>query len=157
MTAIDIARLFLYVRELPDNRGQRVEAIQRFGGGKPGDPWCAFFITMVLDVFDQGQCPLARTGSCDIILQTARTNRWIVSAPMAGDLYLYVRNGNDAYHVGLVTATEGTGMFRGLSGNTSIDGLSSNGDRVAERDIRLDPLKHVFVRVPRPPLAAVLP
>lgn len=149
MTLVDLARLFLFVRELPDNKGQRVEAIQRWGGGKPGDSWCAFFVTMVLDLFYGGKSPLSRTGSCDVILQTARQNQWVVAIPDAGDLYLYVRNTNDAYHVGFVTAWHGT-AFDGLSGNTSADGLSANGDRVAERGIKHDATKHVFVRIPRP-------
>lgn len=148
MSLVAIARLFLFVRELPDNRGQRVEAIQRWGGGKPGDSWCAFFATMCLDILDQGKCPLPRTGSCDVILQTARDNKWVVASPMEGDLYLYVRNGNDAYHVGIVTS-KGESTFRGISGNTSADGTSANGDRVAERDLTFDFTKHVFVRVPR--------
>jgi hypothetical protein len=150
MTLIEIARLFLFVREIPENKGQRVEAIQRWSGGAPGDSWCAFFVSMVLDLYDQGKSPLLRTGSCDNILHAARTNRWLTPTPIPGDLYLYVRNTNDAYHVGIVTAMNGDGTFRGISGNTSADGLSANGDRVAERDITLDPTKHVFVRVPRP-------
>lgn len=150
MTAVDIARLFLYVREIPDNRGQRVEAIQRWGGGKPGDSWCAFFATMVLDILDQGRCRLERTGSCDVILRVAKANKWITPAPIPGDLYLYVRGETDAYHVGIVSGMNGDGTFRGISGNTSADGLSPNGDRVAERDIPFNIEKHVFVRVPRP-------
>lgn len=153
MTAVEIARQFLFVRELPDNKGQRVEAIQRWGGGVPGDPWCAFFATFVLDIRDQGKCPLTRTGSCDVILTLARQNKWIVASAEPGDLYLYVRGQNDAYHVGVVTRSayqhsiKGL-CFDGLSGNTSEDGTSANGDRVAERPIRYDSTKHVFVRVP---------
>ena len=136
--------------ELPDNRGQRVEAIQRWSGGQPGQPWCAYFVSFCLDVRDAGKCPLPRTGSCDVILTTARANDWVTQLPIPGDLYLYVRNGSDAYHVGFVTQMNGDGTFEGLSGNTSADGLSANGDRVAERTIRIDRSKHVFIRVPRP-------
>lgn len=145
---VEIARLFLYVRELKDNRGQRVEGLQRWCGGSPGDSWCAYFATFVLDIRDQGKCPLLRTGSCDVILSTARANKWVVASPEPGDLYLYVRNHDDAYHVGIVTAV-GESTFDGISGNTSPDGMSSNGDRVAERTLKHDPAKHVFVRVPR--------
>lgn len=144
-----IARQFLFVRELSDNRGQRVEAIQRWSGGKPGDSWCAYFVSLCLDIRDQGKCPLERTGSCDVILQAARTNKWVTALPIPGDLYLCVRNGNDAYHVGIVTDMTGHGSFVGISGNTSADGKSSNGDRVAERPLLIDPAKHVFVRIPR--------
>ena len=150
MSLIGIARLFLFVRELPNNTGQRVEAIQKWSGGKPGDSWCAFFVSLCLDLRDQGECPLPCTGSCDAILEMAKSKGWVTTNPLPGDLYLFVRNGSDAYHVGIVTDVSGRGTFRGISGNTSADGLSANGDRVAERILNLDPGKHVFVTVPRP-------
>ena len=153
MNILDIARLFLFVRELPGNRGQRVEAIQRWAGGVPGDSWCAFWVTMVLDLFYEGKSRLARTGSCDVILQAARDNKWIVETPEPGDLYLNVRNVNDAYHVGFTTSPFFDDPIKGrsfgqIAANTSEDGLSANGDRVSERAIRYDITKHVFVRVP---------
>lgn len=80
----------------------------------------------------------------------AREKDWVTQFPMRGDLYLHVRDGSDAYHVGFVSDIRDEGTFTGISGNTSADGLSSNGDRVAERDLKLDRSKHVFVRVPKP-------
>lgn len=156
MMVLDIARLFLFVRELPGNKGLRVEAIQKWGGGSAGDSWCAWFVTMVLDLRDQGKCPLARTGSCDVILQWARANKCIVTEPQPGDVYLVVRteNPNDAHHTGLVTTMlyddNNVRKFGQISGNTSEDGTSDNGDRVAERAIKYRPANHVFVRVPAP-------
>lgn len=148
MTAIDIARLFLYVRELPNNTGARVEAIQRWGGGKPGDAWCAFYATMVLDLAFQGNAPVPRTGACDDILNLAQAKGWISDTPHVGDLYLYLKSPTDAIHVGIVTDVDATG-YTGISGNTSEDGLSANGDRVAERRLSLRPGKTVFIRYPR--------
>ena len=152
MTLIELARAFLYVHEAKDdNTGHRVEAIQRWGGGTKGDPWCAYFATLVLDIHFQGHSPIPRLGSCDDILTVARKNGWIVELPHVGDLYLFVRPPNDAYHVGLVTDVNTHG-FLGLSGNTSVDGLSSNGDRVAERWQTIRPNgRTLFVRYPSKP------
>lgn len=145
---VAIARLFLFVRELPNNTGARVESIQRWGGGKPGDAWCAFWATMMLDLAHQGDAPIPRTGSCDMILNLAREKGWLSDKPFVGDLYLYLKTEHDAIHVGIVTDVDAQG-FTGISGNTSEDGLSSNGDRVAERRLSLRPGKTVFVRYPR--------
>ena len=145
---IEIARQFRYVRELPGNKGQRVEAIQHWCGGAPGDSWCAYFATLVLDICYQGLSPLKRTGSCDEIFEIAREANWLYESPLPNDLYLRVRPGTeDAHHVGFVVATNPqTGRIIQISGNTSADGLSSNGDGVYERDIpHSDDL--VFVRV----------
>lgn len=149
MTIIELARKFHYVRETKEqNSGARVEAIQRWGGGKKGDSWCAFWATMVLDLFFEGESPIPRTGSCDDILKIARENNWLSDIPHVGDLYLYLNSETDAHHVGIVTDVNAAGYI-GISGNTSEDGLSSNGDRVAERQLHLKPGKTVFVRYPR--------
>lgn len=145
MTVEAIARLFLFVREAQaQNTGQRVEAIQRWSGGEAGQSWCAFFATMVLDIAYQGAAPIPRTGSCDDILHLAQKKGWLRERPAVGDLYLYLNNPQDAHHVGIVTDVDAAG-FLGLSGNTSPDGLSSNGDRVAERHLVLKPGHTVFV------------
>jgi len=146
---VAVARQFKYVRELTGNTGQRVEAIQRWGGGKPGDSWCAFFATMVLDICYQGQAPIQRTGSCDVILEVAREANWVHETPLPNDIYLRVKDGNDAHHVGFVAAVQpDQHTFTQISGNTSADGKSSNGDGVYERDIPLS-ADLVFVRVPQ--------
>jgi len=144
---VTIARQFRYVRELPGNKGQRVEAIQRWGGGRPGDSWCAYFVSLVLDICYQGSAPLDRTGSCDEILRVAREAEWIQEIPLPNDLYLRVRPGTaDAHHVGFVCSVIPTGRILQISGNTSSDGLSSNGDGVYEREIPLS-ADLVFVRI----------
>lgn len=140
---IRIARQFLFVREAQaagQNRGLRVEAIQRWCGGQPGDSWCAQFATMVLDIAYQGNAPLAREGSCEAIYNSAGNNRWIRNSDAArpGMLYLYVNAQGRAHHVGIVTLIN---PLIGIAGNTSEDGSSSNGDRVAEHAISA----HVFV------------
>ena len=149
MTLIELARKFHYLREASgQNDGQRVEAVQKWGGGKKGDSWCAFWATMVLDIFYEGKSPIPRAGGCDVILELARTNGWLNETPHVGDLYLYLKSPTDAHHVGIVTDVNADG-YSGISGNTSEDGLSSNGDRVAERALKLKPSHTIFVRYPR--------
>ncbi len=134
-TVIVLARQFLFVREaqtLGQNRGQRVEAIQRWSGGVPGDSWCAQFATMVLDIAYQGKSPILRTGSCQEIYDLAKKNRWVRAVPSVGDLYLYVNEAGHAHHVGIAS---GVNPLVGIAGNTSRDGKSSNGDGVYEHEI----------------------
>ena len=139
---VAIARQFLYVREVPDNRGLRVEAIQHWSGGQFGDSWCCEFATLVLDVAFQGASPIPRLQACQDILDLSNKNGWTTDTPSEGDLFLYVNDAGHAHHVGLVTATD---TLTGIAGNTSADGTSTNGDRVAEHAISAT----VFVAYPR--------
>lgn len=139
----DIARQFLFVREAEAaNRGLRVEAIQHWSSGQYGDSWCAEFATMVLDLCFRGASPVPRLQACEDVHQLAIKNGWISDAPDVDDLYLYVTDQGHAHHIGIVTATS---PLTGISGNTSADGVSSNGDRVAEHEIHAT----VFVKYPR--------
>lgn len=149
MTLLDLARKFRYVRELPENRGQRVEAIQKWCGGKSGDSWCCHFATMILDIWYEGKSPIPRTGSCDVVLETARQDQRLSEEPRVGDLYLRLRAKHDANHIGIVTDVSqwDDNVIGTLSGNTSPDGLSSNGDGVYERAINVsDRTTIIFVR-----------
>lgn len=149
MNPVDIARLFLHVREAGANRGQRVEAIQKWCGGSPGESWCCYFATMVLDLHYQGKAPVPRIGSCDVVLALAKDQGWLTTAPQMGDLYLRLNDPTDAHHIGFVVTPPVAGVFRQISGNTSEDGKSSNGDGVYERDVPLPPPdKIAFVRLP---------
>ncbi|HEY9462461.1 MAG TPA: hypothetical protein VIR54_05190 [Vicinamibacterales bacterium] len=137
------ARKYLFVREAGQNRGQRVEAIQKWSGGSAGDSWCCEFATMVYDICYQGKSEIPRTGSCDVVLALAKDRGWTVADPRPGDLVLSVRSPDDAHHIGIVTQAN---PLTAIAGNTSADGASSNGDRVAEHAISRD--NKVFVRVP---------
>lgn len=148
MTAVEIARLFSFVRETGQNDGPWVRAFQEVTGNKKGDSWCASFASAVLVIAGGGKSPLPVTASCDVILEAAKKNGWLSDVPRVGDLYLYLNSPTDAHHVGIVADVNVSG-FVGISGNTSADGLSSNGDRVAERPLSLRPGKTVFVRYPR--------
>ena len=142
MNVVDIARLFSYVRETTiQNRGLRVEAIQHWSQGAYGDSWCAEFATMVLDIYFQGNSPVPRVGSCQIILDLAKREGWVTKTPVPGDLFFYVNQDGHAHHVGFVTQVS---PLTGIAGNTSEDGTSSNGDGVHEHAINTT----VFVHYP---------
>lgn len=140
---VDVARQFRYLRELSGNHGQRIEAIQRWCGGLPGDSWCCHFATMVFDVCYQGQSPIPRTGSCDVVLAVCRDKGWMVTDPEPGDLVFSMLGEHDAHHIAIVTATS---PLTAIAGNTSADGSSSNGDGCYEHAI--SPTHKLFARIP---------
>lgn len=150
---IAIARQFRFVREIPQNKGQRVEAIQRWCGGNPGDSWCMYFVSLVLDLCYQGKSPIPRTGSCDVALDTARGFGFVTTTPAPGDLFFRVQplpgGALDAHHVGFVTQVY-PDRIGSIAGNTSSDGQSSNGDGVYEHDLKLSP-SLVYVHLPESP------
>lgn len=140
----DIARQFLYVREAAPNKGQRVEAIQRWSGGAPGQSWCCHFVTMVLDICFEGNSPIPRQGACQVVYDQAKKEGWLTDTPVADDLYLFVNDADHAHHIGIITDSAGAG----IAGNTSEDGKSSNGTGVFEHGISKGP--HVkYVHYPR--------
>lgn len=141
---IRIARWFLYVREAGQNQGQRVNAIQRWSGGFPGDSWCALWVTMVLDIAFAGAAPIPRSSVCQVIRERAAAQGWVTETPAAGDLFLYVTAGDHAHHIGIVTRVDGTDVY-GIAGNTSPDGRSANGDGVYEHQV----WPQLFIAYPR--------
>lgn len=143
---VSVARQFVFVREVTTdggNHGQRVNAIQKWCGGLDGESWCMYFATMVLDICFQGNAPIPREGSCEAVHQLAALKGWIVPSPAIGDLVLTVNADNFAHHVGIVTSID---PLASIAGNTSQDGISVNGDRVAEHEI--SPTGKVFIRYP---------
>jgi hypothetical protein len=143
--AIEVARQLLFVREAGENRGLRVEAIQHYSRGQFGDSWCCEFATMVLDICYQGDAPIPRMGACEDVHQLAIKQGWIVTDPAPGDLFLYVTDAGHAHHIGFVTQAT---PLTGIAGNTSEDGVSSNGDGVHEHALNVAPNHIVFVRLP---------
>ncbi len=142
-----IARQFLYLREaqtLGQNRGLRIEGVEHWSGGQFGDSWCMEFVWFVLDIAFQGGCPFDRQQSTEAFRQIAVARGWIVESPQIGDLVLSVTSAGQAHHVAIVT---GLSPLTAIAGNTSEDGTSSNGDRVAEHTI--SPALKVFVHIPQ--------
>ena len=143
---VEIARQFKFVREtLGPNRGVFVEAFQRIGDGKPGDSWCADFVSFVLWVAYQGPgSHLPRTGGSDVMWAIAKDME--TKTPQPGDVFFRVKPDGDAHHVGIVTAVY-PDRVTGIAGNTSEDGMSSNGTGVFEHDMPYASTLR-FVRLP---------
>lgn len=140
------AKLFTFVREVAQNRGQRVGGIQAWCGGLPGQSWCCYFTTYVLDVCFAGQSPIPRLGAVQSVYNLAKSNNWMTNDPKVDDLFIYVDSNDHAHHIGIVTE-DGGGV--GVAGNTSADGKSSNGDRVANRPLTKDRSIIKFISYPR--------
>jgi hypothetical protein len=144
VTRVEIARLFLFVRESAENNhGLRVEAIEHWGGGDPGQSWCCYFATLVLDLEFQGRSPIPRLGECQEVLDLARRNGWVIPAPEVGCLVISLDANGHAHHIGICT---GTAPLATIAGNTSEDGVSVNGTGVFAHEI--SPNGKVYVRVP---------
>lgn len=144
---VTVARQFLFVREAGQNRGQRVEAIQHWCAGNPGDSWCCQLATMVLDICFQGSSPIPRLGACQSVYDMAKKNGWVLpesSSPQYNDIYLYVNDADHAHHIGFYS-TGGNG----IAGNTSPDGKSSNGNGTYEHSISTNRKYIKFVRYPK--------
>lgn len=143
---IIIARQFLFVREaqnLGQNRGLRVEGIQHWSGGGVADSWCMEMLWLWFDLAYQGHAPFARMQAVESLHVFAKQQNWITSIAAVGDIALTVTPEGHAHHVALVT---GTNPLTAIAGNTSSDGVSSNGDGVYEHQI--NPAGKIFVRVP---------
>lgn len=144
MNVVDTARQFLFVREVSQNRGRQVEAIQRWANGQPGDSWCCEFVTMVLDISFCGKSPFPPLRAVEDVYNLAKKNNWMTITPSEGDLFIYVDSNNHAHHVGIYT-----GNNNGIAGNTSQDGMSSNGTGVFEHSLNMSPTHTLFIRYPR--------
>lgn len=118
-----IARLFLFVREVPhaSNAGRWVEAIQRIGGTTRTNPWCACFVSLVMGLAYQGKPPLPFTASCDVLLATARAKGWLRDTPTPGCVFLRLVSDTDADHTGFVGDTVLT-PWRTIEGNAAESG-----------------------------------
>lgn len=148
-----LAYAALTIREVPagSNGGERVESVQRWGGGVRGDSWCAFFVYWagsLAAVASGTQWPLPRTGSCEVLHQFALKNKLIVNAPRKGDVYLLLNDQGRAHHTGFVTAFH-LESFDEISGNTSDPSKppSREGFGVFPHSRAFDPARYRFIRV----------
>lgn len=144
---VAVLRHLDFIRETQGpNKGAWVEFLQRFCHGQPGDAWCAYLISVGLDIAYYGKPPLVRSGSCQVILNNAKAKGFLVlGPPRFGDLYFFLNSEGRAHHIGAVTAVN---PFSGIAGNTSPDGLSSNGTGTFEHEIRIAPERLALVRLP---------
>lgn len=151
-----IARRFDFVRETQGaNVGLWVNLFQRFTFNTDGDSWCCSFVCYCLDILFKGKSPLKKSGACQDIYRQAQAKGWII--PLADaqldDVYLFVNDNDHAHHIGVVTGvgvgTTNAGKLYGIAGNTSKDGLSSNGDGVYEHELNVKPEHIRIIRLPR--------
>lgn len=141
-----VARRLDFIREIGGaNKGYWVNFLQRHCDGVEGDSWCADFVSLVEDIAYKGKAPTPRSGSCQTKLDFCRKQGWIVEKPKIDDLYFFVDGNNHAHHIGIITATD---TLKGIAGNTSEDGTSSNGDGVYEHRLNVNPKNIVFARLP---------
>lgn len=144
---VAVARRFLFVREEGGpNRGLWVELFLRFTGNRPGDSWCAAFVSYVLYIVYRGKSPIIKSAGCDEMLNDCRKKGYIVKEPASGCL-VFSMNGNDAHHVAICTAaTQQHPELDAIAGNTSADGKSSNGTGVFEHAVST--LNKVYALLP---------
>lgn len=139
-------RQLLYIREVGQNKGKRIEAIQHWAGGQSGDSYCCESATMCLDIAFQGISPIPLCQACQTVYDLAKAKGYLTITPVKDDMFLYVDDNDHAHHIGFVTTDGGS---TGIAGNTSTDGKSSNGDGFHEHNLVTDP-KHVkYVHYPR--------
>ena len=147
-----LARKLKYLREAGPNSGLRVNGVQRWCDGHDGEPWCLYFATMVLDIAYEGQCAVKRMGSCEALHKIAFQKGWVTTTPGVADLALRVSNTGWAHHAYLLTDVSRPDVLGTISGNTSEDGLSSEGTGVFEHEVqRSDSL--VYIHYPREQVA----
>lgn len=153
MTPVELFRCFKHLREATGNNdGARVEGVQTWGGGKKGDSWCCWLFTMVLDMYFKGylgkESPIPREGACEAVHKLVQTKNWFTEIPEIGDGYLFINAEGLAHHIGMVTEKLAKG-FKGIAGNTSEDGKSSNGTGCFEHEFLYNYNKIVFFKYPR--------
>lgn len=141
-----VARRFLFVRETEGpNAGYWVSWFLRFTGNVEGESWCASFVSRVNEIGTKGKMTVKKTASTIAMLHDLTVQGRIVTTPQADDLYFFVNDAGMPHHVGIVT---GVNPLTGIAGNTSQDGLSSNGDGVWEHQILVLPKHVVYARLP---------
>ena len=104
--------------------------ITTFGdwSGCNGQPWCAAFSAWSIAQAFDGQNSSARkalydcsnVNYCPTLVSTFKANNAWYDEPEVGDEVLYSKNGDDAYHVGLVTSVDKNAKtFVSVEGNTN--------------------------------------
>lgn len=127
------------IEELRHNGSGVIDDWNRRAGAPLGSPWCASFVTAVLE--DCGAAvPRSGRASCDVLMSWGR-NRGLWLGPRArppeGALVLYGRDITDATHVGLVARVLPGGELRSVEGNTSYAGFSREGVAVIYKPVSM--------------------
>jgi hypothetical protein len=134
------------VREVGRNRGERVEEYQATAGARPGDPWCAAFVSycfvLAAAALDLPSPVKATARALDLWRKAPPALR--SSWPTPGSIFV-VDHGAGLGHCGLVESfTEGDLVIVTIEGNTGPKG-GREGDGVYRRSRRLDGINLGFV------------
>jgi len=133
---LNAAKMLLPIREAGQNRGRFVEAIIKYAGGQPGDPWCAAFVYYVGHKMLGVAWPLPKTLSCDELLAYAIKHEFLVDVPYPGCLFLVMKSSTDATHVGFVDTLLPNNRFTTVEGNSNDRGIRDGDGTVSNvRDI----------------------
>lgn len=130
-----IARGYDWVREVGgNNKGEVVEHILRSVGLKPGQPWCAAFVSMVGRVAFGDDWPLPNVGGCYTLGEAAAKKEILYKFPAPGAVFLlWSQSKGRFHHTGFVDKSSRNGWWT-VEGNTNEEG-SVDGDGV-ERKVR---------------------
>lgn len=154
---VGLHELDLGVHEVPwgSNRGPRVDVyLPKWARKRPGPPWCAWFVTWVLEQA-LGEVPTgARRGGCEMLRSDAiRTQLWCPKGdvapgelrPIPGDLFWMDTDGNTGNkgHVGIVLR-----VSEDFSEISTIEGNSGQGVRLGHR-VLSDPRIRGFINTVR--------
>lgn len=145
---IGAAQMLLPVREVPENRGRMVEAMQAFAGGVPGESWCADLVYYVgAHVMGTTRWPLPRSGACRDLQRAAAEHRIARPAPAAGDVFLVLDAAGVAHHTGFVSRVNGDETWQTVEGNSNDSGSREGvGVFANTRGGPSDARHYVFVR-----------
>ena len=124
MTALDIARLQVGIREWPTSSNRVVYNTWYYGREVYGAdyPWCMVFVQWC---HTMAGTPLPfRTASCAALLGWYRANapECVSAKPAPGAIVIY--NG----HTGIVEAVNSDGTFTAIEGNTSVTSMANGGE-----------------------------
>lgn len=142
------ARLLLPVREAGPNRGRFVEAIIRFAGGEPGEPWCASFVYYVGRKMLGSNWPLPKTRACDVLLEHGRKHNAVSeepAPPKRGALFLVLASDTDATHVGFIDEVLPDGRFLTIEGNSNDRGVRDGDGVVANVRDPKGPTRYAYL------------
>ena len=138
------ALAFVGFQEVGANRGQVVEEFLKHVWLKPGQPWCAAYVSWVghraLVDWKTGKSrwPVLRAGGCASIGDHARKQKMLVSTPQRGDVFLlYYPSLRRFAHTGFILGEdpETPGQWLTVEGNTNSSG-GREGFEVARRSRR---------------------
>lgn len=135
------ARSFLHVREVTPNSSPEINGWQARLGCAPGDNYCACFACCMVQDVDPGN-PLKHSAS-SLHLLANNPNLLVrdINDLQPGDIVVW-DHGKGTGHTAIATQTTkvmGELLYlSAIAGNTSADGKSANGDRVAEHDVPLE-------------------